>query len=305
MQTQSKPQVRSSRLGLLAIVAGGIVLVLGLLAVGIAQGGANVVTLAIPTFLAGILSFLSPCTLPVLPAYFAWTFGLNSGEETDPVVRQRRVLLSSLAFFAGLATTLVALGVITATVFASLVARNLDWVTRIGGAVIIVLGVLSIFGKGFAGPAIKHNSAATYSGAYLYGLTFAIGWTACIGPILGSILVMLASSGASAIAGATLTFIYVLGLGLPLMLVATFFNRLGQGSRAWRWLRGRVWEVNLGGRTLLFHSTSVLSGLLLVGVGYLLISGQLSVLNQYAGTSEISRWADQIQYDIRRFFTGE
>ena len=305
MQTTPQTQRRSSRFGLVAGLLIGGVLVIGLLIIGIARGGENVATLLIPAFIAGILSFLSPCTLPVLPAYFAWTFGINSGSTDDSATQRQRVLLSSLAFFAGLATTLVTLGILITTLFGPIVARNLDLVTTIGGIIIIALGLLSLFGFGFAGPTIKRRPAATFGSAYLYGLTFALGWTACIGPILGSILTLLISTGASALSGATLTFVYVLGLGLPLIIVATFFSKLGQGSKGWRWLRGRAWEIRLGSRTILLHSTNLLSGGLLILVGWLLFSGKLSVFNQYALSTDLSKWANNIQYDIKRFFTGQ
>lgn len=306
MQSAPQTQRQSSRFGLIAGLLIGGVLIGGLMILGLARGGQNVATLMIPAFIAGLLSFLSPCTLPVLPAYFAWTFGINSGSTDDAATKRRRVLVSSLAFFAGLATTMVTLGVIITTVFAPIVAKNLNWVTKIGGVFIIMMGILSLFGLGFAGPTLKRSQAATLGSAYVYGLTFALGWTACIGPILGAVLTMLISTGTSAIAGATLTFVYVLGLGLPLMIVATFFNQLGQGSKGWRWLRGRGWEVKLGSRTILLHSTNVLSGLLLIVVGILLFSGKLSSLNnEYSFLGGINEWANNIQYDIQRFFTGQ
>jgi cytochrome c-type biogenesis protein len=264
----------------------------------------NVVGLIIPAFLAGLLSFLSPCTLPVLPAYFAWTFGLRANAQEQFPQQQYRVLFSSLAFFAGLATTMVILGMILSSI-GQMLSRNLTILTQVGGTVIIGLGILNIFGKGFAGPTIKRRQAATLGSAYLYGLTFALGWTACIGPILGTILTLLVTSGASAIAGAALTFVYVLGLAAPLVIVATFFDRLGQGSRGWVWLRGRAWEINVGSHTILLHSTNVLSGLLLIIVGALLLSGQLSQLNQYGLPGGITEWANEIQTSIRHFFTGQ
>ncbi|MBP8251461.1 MAG: hypothetical protein KAX40_03795 [Herpetosiphon sp.] len=305
MQT-SHTQHQPSRLAVWLGFGIAFITIVAILLIGVARGGSNVITLLVPAFLAGVLSFLSPCTLPVLPAYFAWTFGINSGSDEPATIKRRRVWLSSLAFFAGLATTMVALGVaITAisSIFGQ-IAQNKDLLAKIGGTVIIVMGILSIFGIGFAGPNIKRSNSATLGSAYLYGLTFALGWTACIGPILGAILTLLISTGSSILAGATLTFVYVLGLSLPLIIVATFFNRFGQGSKGWKFLRGRAWEVTLGGKTFLLHSTSVLSGLLLIFVGVLLVTGQMSKLNEYALSTGVSKWANDIQYDIQQFFTG-
>ena len=119
--------------------------------------------------------------------------------------------------------------------------------------------------------------------------------------MLGAILTLLLTQGASLLSGAVLSFVYVLGLGGPLILVATFFSRLGQGSRAWRVLRGRGWEFHLAGRTLFVHSTSVISGLLMVGIGALLVSGALSSLSQYAtfGTGE---WGLNLEEQLTRLF---
>ncbi|HEY1013699.1 MAG TPA: cytochrome c biogenesis CcdA family protein [Herpetosiphonaceae bacterium] len=302
MYTSSEPTSRPGRAWWIMGVSCGVVLLLGLAIIGASGGQNSVAGLIIPAFLAGVLSFLSPCTLPVLPAYFAWTFGMSDKGAQQP--NQGRIIMSSLAFFAGLATTMVGLSVLISSV-SHLVARYLETVTVIGGAVIIVMGLLSMLGMGFAGPAIKRRQAATLGSAYLYGLTFALGWTACIGPILGAILTMLIASNASIAAGAALTFIYVLGLALPLLIVATFFNKLGQGSAGWRWLRGRAWELRLGGKTILLHSTNLLSGLLLILVGALLISGKLSTLNQYALPGGVSQWANDVQYGIKAFFTGQ
>lgn len=304
---QAQTQRQPSRLFTMAIIGLAVFVVAAILLIGVAQGGQNVITLAVPAFMAGVLSFLSPCTLPVLPAYFAWTFGINSAGDESLAQKRQRTIISSLAFFAGLATTMVVLGMaITATSQAIRgISSNKDLFAQIGGVIIIVMGVMSIFGIGFTGANIKRSSSATVGSAYLYGLTFALGWTACIGPILGAILTLLISTGASIIAGATLTFIYVLGLALPLMIVATFFNKLGQGSKGWKLLRGRALEFNIGKRVVILHSTSVISGMLLIAVGILLLTGQMSTLNDIALDNPISKWANNVQYDIQTFFTGE
>ncbi len=300
MQTVSTP--RTSRIVLWLVIGGFLAALAFLVLISLLSGSAQALALFIPAFLAGILSFLSPCTLPVLPAYFAWTFGINSTTDGTPTQRQLRTLTSSLAFFAGLATTMILLNVVLITAFRSLIVDNLKLYTHIGGVLIILMGVLSFFGKGFAGPTIKRSSKATLGSAYLYGLTFAVGWTACIGPILGTILTWLITSGSTVFAGAILTFVYVSGLGLPLIIVATFFNRLGQGSSGWRLLRGRAWDIQLGSKTLMLHSTNILSGVLLVIIGILLYTGTLSTLNQYSLPGGISEWANNIQFDIQNFF---
>lgn len=251
--------------------------------------GANLAVLTPAAFLAGVLSFLSPCTLPILPAYFAFSFQARRGS----------IVLTTVAFFLGLATTLTLLGA-SATALGQLLFHNLRAITLAGGLVIMGLGLLTLLGRGFAGLAIAERPAASVAGSYLYGATFALGWTACLGPILGAILTLLATQGVAVLQGAFLAFVYALGLGAPLILVATFFGRLGSGSRFWTWMRGRGVSVRAGPFTLSLHTTSVASGLLLIGVGYLLASGQLATLTAEAGATSLSQWVIDTEAALHR-----
>lgn len=242
-------------------------------------GGGSVVILALPTFLAGLLSFLSPCTLPILPAYFAFTFQAN----------RRNIVVMTIAFFLGLATTLTVLGA-TATALSEYVFRNKEALTFWGGIAVIGFGIMSLLGKGFAGPQVKERPAATVIGSYLYGATFALGWTACVGPILGALLTLLAAQGIAMVQGAVLAFIYAMGLGFPLIILATFFSSLGTGSRFWTILRGKGFEVKFGPWTLHLHTTSIASGVLLIIMGGLLASGKLTTLAVMAQQTPMTQW---------------
>lgn len=231
------------------------------------------VALALPAYLAGVFSLLSPCCLPILPAYFSFTFG----------AQRHRVVTMSLAFFLGLATTMVLLGA-SFSALGALIFPYRETVTRVGGLVIVGFGLMSVLGKGFSGIPLHDRPAATLAGTYMYGLTFAFGWTACVGPILGAILTALVTTGLSALAGATLAFIYALGLATPLTLLATFFGRIGRGSHIGNVLRGRGFSVKIAGWTVHLHTTSLISGLMLIAVGVLLATGQLTWLTrQWAG----------------------
>jgi len=239
----------------------------------IGGGFDTLVILALPAYLAGALSLLSPCCLPILPAYFSFTFG----------TQRHRVIMMSLAFFLGLATTMVVLGA-SFSALGALVFPYRETITRVGGVVIVGFGVMSVLGRGFSGMQLHDRPAATLAGTYLYGLTFAFGWTACVGPILGAILTTLVASGLSVLAGAALAFLYALGLATPLVLLATFFSRVGHGTRLGAILRGRGFSVAVGGRALHLHTTSLISGLLLIAVGAMLATGQLTWLTrQWAG----------------------
>ena len=239
----------------------------------IGGGSDTLLILALPAYLAGALSLLSPCCLPILPAYFSFTFG----------AQRHRVIAMSLAFFLGLATTMVVLGA-SFSALGALVFPYRETITRVGGVVIVGFGVMSVLGKGFSGMRLHDRPAASLAGTYLYGLTFAFGWTACIGPILGAILTTLVTTGLSVLSGAALAFIYALGLATPLVLLATFFGRFGRGTRVSTILRGHGFSVAVGGWTLHLHTTSLISGVLLIAVGAMLATGQLTWLTrQWAG----------------------
>lgn len=279
----------------LGIILGMLILLMVLLIVS--SGGANSLPawgnnsllLMIPAaFLAGILSFLSPCTLPLLPAFFAFSFQTSKSN----------VVLSTVAFFLGLATTLTIFGA-TATALSYFLFRNQQALTTIGGALIILFGVMSLFGLGFTGVQFQSRPEATVIGSYVYGATFSLGWSACIGPILGSILTMLATQGMGILQGSFLAFIYSLGLGLPLIIVATFFSRLGTGTRFWRFLRGHGWTLRLFGRELYLHSTSVISGALLIVMGLLLMLGSMTSITRVAA-SFTSTYLVEIEEQLTR-----
>lgn len=283
------------------ITAGFLVFAAGLIAIlslnggsdaDFATGGANMLVLAVAAFAAGILSFLSPCTLPILPAYFAFTFQ----------ARRASILLMSLAFFFGLATTMTLLGA-SATALSGLIFDNKEVLTFWGGMIVIGFGVMGLLGMGFAGPQIQERPVATFAGSYLFGATFALGWTACIGPILGTLLTLLVTSSNVAIAqGAVLSFVYAMGLGLPLVVLATFFSRLGNGSRFWSFLKGRGFELNLGGRSVHLHTTNILSGLLMITMGVLLATGQLEAISRLGSSSDFAQFWVELEVQVSRFF---
>ncbi|MBK8987499.1 MAG: cytochrome c biogenesis protein CcdA [Chloroflexi bacterium] len=190
------------------------------------------VVLAVLAFLAGLLSFVSPCTLPVLTAYFAFAFQSE----------RQRIATNTLAFMLGLATTFSILGAV-GFVVGRILLQNQQLLLLVGGSVILMFGVMSLLGMGFGGVAQGSGQqfGASVGGSYLFGLTFAVGWSSCVGPILGSVLT-LAAQTASVWHGMMLLFIYTIGLGLPLLIVSTFFGRMSRQSLFWRALKGKGWD---------------------------------------------------------------
>lgn len=292
MEGQTTQKVSSRTWTALGIILGMLVILLIGLVSSSGQTTApvwsNSLLLMMPAaFAAGILSFLSPCTLPLLPAYFAFSFQASKSN----------VVVMTVAFFLGLATTMVLLGA-TASVLSYFLFTHIKTITMIGGALIMVFGVMSLLGMGFTGMQFQNRPEATIIGSYVYGATFSLGWSACIGPILGSIMTLLATQGMGILQGTFLAFIYALGLGLPLILIATFFSRLGTGTPFWQFLRGRGWTVNIFGRDFYLHSTSLISGILLILMGALLLSGRMTVITQLAA-GQYSTWLVEVEEKMR------
>ncbi len=192
--------------------------------------------LAILAFAGGLLSFMSPCTLPILPAYFAFAF--QSG--------RRQILANTMIFMLGLASMFALLGA-SASALGRLLLQNQQLILLFGGSLILVFGVMSLLGKGFTGMAQGNEANVdrrSLWGSFMFGLTFAVGWSSCVGPILGAVLT-LAAQTASVGQGTMLLFIYALGLGLPLIIVSTFFGRASRDSLVWRIMRGKGVNINV------------------------------------------------------------
>jgi cytochrome c-type biogenesis protein len=177
--------------------------------------------------LAGVLSFLSPCVLPIVPPYLAYMGGISVGEMRDGVGRQR-VILPALFFVLGLSTIFLLLG-FTASAFGSFVLDNQVLLARLSGGLIIIFGLhfLGLFRIPLLDREMRMDAGdrgGSAFGAYLLGLAFAFGWTPCIGPQLGAILSLAAQEGSTE-RGTLLLGVYALGLGLPFLLAAIFIER--------------------------------------------------------------------------------
>jgi cytochrome c-type biogenesis protein len=193
--------------------------------------------LALLAAFAGLMSFVSPCTLPILPAYFAFAFA--SG--------RKQIATNTLFFMLGLATMFSIMGA-GASALGRVMRQNQGLIMLIGGALIVVFGVMSLLGRGFTGMQSQEQQAQprnhTIGGSYLFGVTFAVGWSSCVGPILGTVLTMAATTG-NVLRGMMLLFIYAIALGLPLIIISTFFGRASRQSIMWRALRGKGWNINV------------------------------------------------------------
>ena len=180
---------------------------------------------------AGILSFLSPCVLPLVPPYLCFLGGvtleqLTDDQQPDPRL-WRRVMFTALLFVLGFSTVFITLGA-TASLLGEMLADNIDLLSKIAGVIIILLGLhfLGVFKFAFLNRDVRFRGPARpigWIGAYFIGLAFAFGWTPCVGPVLAAIL-MVAGGESSVNYGVGLLAVYSLGLGLPFLLAAAMMK---------------------------------------------------------------------------------
>lgn len=178
--------------------------------------------------LGGVISFLSPCVLPIVPPYLAYMSGVQVGEMSEDGLARRKTIISALFFVLGLSTVFLILG-FTASAFGAFFLQNQVLFAQISGVVVIVFGLhfLNVFRIPFLDQEARLDAGdqgGSSFGAYVLGLAFAFGWTPCIGPQLGAILT-LAATEASVSKGTFLLGIYAIGLGMPFLLAAMFMSR--------------------------------------------------------------------------------
>jgi cytochrome c-type biogenesis protein len=218
-------------------------------------------------FAAGLVSFLSPCVLPLIPGYLSFMTGLTTAELSDDSRSEVQVMVPAMLFVLGFSLVFVALGA-SASVLGQFLSAYRDVLEKVAGVVVILFGVLML---GFVkvpwlyGEARADMSASRSFGrgaALVMGMAFAAGWTPCVGPILGSILALAGSSGSVA-RGALLLFAYSLGLGIPFLLVALLF---GRAKPLLKWLNRHSLVINR------------VAGVLLIAVGLLIFTGRLTLI---------------------------
>ncbi len=224
-------------------------------------------------FTAGILSFASPCVLPLIPSYLTYITGLSFSQLDDehPNAKVRlTVLLHSLCFILGFSFVFILLGAIAGIASSSIqiyLREGMEWVEKIGGLLIFLFGIhmtgLFHFGLLLGEKRVQlHKKPSGFIGTFVVGLAFAAGWTPCIGPILASILMVAASSGQVG-EGVGLLTVYSLGLGVPFLLSGLLFH---QFLSAFKRFRKHIRLIEIG------------TGVMLIVVGIMLMFNLLGRL---------------------------
>jgi len=222
-------------------------------------------------FLAGFLSFLSPCVLPLVPSYVSYITGVSFEELTSGKERKRvsfLTLTNSLAFTAGFSAVFISLGASSSLMGQFLFAYR-EWV-RIGGGILVILFGLFISGIIKFKPLMRerrfhlHGRPAGYFGSFVIGMTFAAAWSPCIGPILGTILLYAASKGSTSY-GIQLLSVYSLGLAVPFLMSSLAINTFLSSSKVFYRFMPLI---------------MLLSGMLLIIFGILLLSNKVGEISR-------------------------
>jgi cytochrome c biogenesis protein CcdA len=239
-------------------------------------------------FVAGILGILSPCILPFLPAYFSYTFK-----------EKKNITKMTLVFFLGFSLVFVTMGVIAGFIGEqTLSVIQTGWLVAIAGILMIILGIIALRGKkvcSYLNVCSRFNN--DIPGTFLFGIFFAVGWTACLGPILAGIL------GIGAILGniwysALLLFFYSLGNLVPLFILSMLYDKFNLSQS--KFIKGKIFEFSIAKKKYYIHSTNLISGILFLAIG--------AILLLYKGTTVFNTWdifgTKSYFYSIQRQLIG-
>ena len=226
------------------------------------------------SFFAGLLTFLAPCTLPLVPAYLGFISGVDQDALKDPEtakVARRKIFLNGLAFIIGFSLVFIAFGVLAGFAGTALAPYRV-WLARIGGIFIILFGLfmlgffkLPFFQTDKRIPIPKWLTLGKPSSSLFIGGTFALGWTPCVGPILGSILLLAGTSG-TALQGGIMLSVFSLGLAIPFLLIAFAFSRA---------------TVYIEKISKYIKGVSLAGGVFLIALGILLATDNFGLTIQY------------------------
>jgi len=228
-------------------------------------------------FLAGVIGLLTPCSLAILPAYFAYTFR-----------EKKEITKKTFFFFLGFAPVFVVLGLLATYLgkSISLFQQNNKILVIISGVILLILGAMALFGRGFSGIQINKKADSSNLGVFLFGILFAVGFTACVGPILVGIL-LIAGVLQSYLYAGILMLSYSFGLFVPLLLLSIGFDKYNFNEKMSKW------NKRMG-----FPITNVISGLILIILGFIFIIYGGTYIFDYIGLGSVTVFIYSIQTKI-------
>ena len=209
-------------------------------------------------FLAGITTILSPCILPLLPAYFAITFK-----------EKKKITLTTFIFFLGFALVFILMGLLAAFTGKALTSafKNINWLVPAVGVALVIFGTMIFLGKGFPGFTSKRKMRNDAIGVFLSGTFFAIGWTACTGPILSGVLLMTSTFKNYATAS-YLMFAYSLGIFVPLFILSFFYDKIHLDKVKWL---NKETAIKIANKKFDTSIPNIIAGALFVFIGLIFI----------------------------------
>lgn len=221
--------------------------------------------------LYGLLSFFSPCVLPLIPSYFCFITGLSLEELTSVhnAAIRRKILISTLAFIMGFSAVFILMGA-SASYLGTLLTQNRNLIRIVGGGLIILFGlhltgILNLPVLQYEKRLHLHKKPLHFLGTFMIGMAFGAGWTPCIGPILGSLLIM-AENKETVGQGVRLLSVYSAGMAIPFIALSIFINYLLEFTRK---------------ASKVLRYANPVAGILLIATGILLVSDKLKVLSIY------------------------
>lgn len=241
------------------------------------------VTLAVAA-LAGLASFVAPCILPMIPAFLAYISGTtlsdlnqNKGNKTVTINRTN-IILNSVFFVLGFSVVFSTLGVIINSILASTVGEVIGVLNQIGGIIIVSFGIFLTLSTKISKLNVEKKflpkrTKASFPLSFVFGLAFAVGWTPCVGPILGTILTLAATTPSVAF---NLLLVYSLGLGIPFILMGVFYSRASK-------------IIKIMSRHLKFYNIILGSFIILLGV--LVFTNQLAYIANFPLLNELLLWS--------------
>jgi len=217
-------------------------------------------------FFAGIISFLAPCVLPIIPGFLAYLAGST---DVDSTTKRKDIFINSVFFVLGFSTIFALLGILLQTVLHSIGFEVQTWLSRIGGVVIIFFGLylvgllkLSFLEKNHQ-MRVKRKFKSRYLTSFVFGIAFAVGWTPCAGAVLGGILALAASAPLSSF---FLLLFYAFGLGVPFLIVGLFTAQ------------ATSWIAKVGDK---FKYVTIIFGIILILLGILVFTNDLSLIGNF------------------------
>ena len=237
--------------------------------------------LIVPAFIAGILTFLAPCTLPLVPGYLSFISGSSAADVRDHARRDKariKVFLNGLSYVLGFSSVFIVLGSLVG-LGGGLLLEQRALITRIGGIFVILFGVfllvpnlvskiplLNVFSRKYQLPFLRYIKPGNPFSSLVFGATFAFGWTPCVGPVLGTLLTLVAAT-ATLSGGIFLLLVYSLGLAVPFLLTALFIG----------WATEHLQKTGS-----ILGVISMIGGIFLIILGVFMVTDNFSVWIGYA-----------------------